>query len=193
MFLPASHASLIDCVNLNNFQKINNTKLNSRTTDRGMLMNLKSLDENRLLASFENGELVLYDIRVFEEVSSVEVLKAQPIMCFDYDKKSNFGITGSMENLMFQFNVDDKRLNISNSITLTNPGLNCVKIRTNDSKIFASGGTDSRIRVYGIKKQNLLAVLDFHKESINTIDFSRTNLMAAGSNDGIISIWNIYS
>ncbi len=73
-------------------------------------------------------------------------------------------------------------------------GLNCIKCRNNDSKIFATGGWDHRVRVYGMKKKNLLAVLDFHKEAINTIDFSFfTNQMAVGSNDGIASFWDLYN
>ena len=99
---------------------------------------------------------------------------------------------------MNQFRVDDYDLNgclnlAGETIQLINPGVNCIKIRQSDSKIFATGGWDYRIRLYGTKKQNSLAVLCFHKSAVNTIDFSRENLMAVGSNDGVVSFWDLYA
>ena len=116
-------------------------------------------------------------------------------MCFDYCKSIQMGWAGSAELSFKQFEIDDSCLLRSvDSLDLVNPGLNAIKIRRLDLKIYALGGWDFRVRVYGVKKNRLLAVLDFHKGAINTIDFSLNNgMMAVGSNDNMISFWNLYS
>jgi WD40 repeat protein len=76
---------------------------------------------------------------------------------------------------------------------LTNPGVNCIRIRNRDDRIFVTAGWDFRIRVFAMKKTKLLCVLDFHKEAVNFLDFSNDNCLAAGSNEGLISFWNLYN
>ena len=84
-------------------------------------------------------------------------------------------------------------LKVNESISMVNPGLNCVKVRRCDAKVFACGGWDSRVRVFGLrKKKKLLAVLDFHKEPVYSVDFDARGMMAAGSSDGCISFWNLF-
>ena len=156
-------------------------------------MNIKTIDSTKLMAGFESGDIIVFDIRTFQEVSRVNLYAGQPLMCFDYSVEKNLGIAGSSENSLEQFKMNENSVERSGSIEITNPGLNSIKIRQSDSKIFATGGWDSRIRLFGSKKKNLLAVLDFHKDHINTIDFSVKNSMAAGSNDGIISFWDLYN
>lgn len=164
------------------------------TENRGMLMCIQVIDDSQLLLGFENGELVVVDSRAFTQLSSFNFFNGQPVLAFDYSKSKNFGICGSTETVLNQFTINQENsLECGRQIRMVNPGVNCVRIRTQDQKIFACGGWDSRVRVYGVKKTNLLASLDFHKESINCIEFSRSNLMAVGSNDGIISFWNLYN
>ena len=198
--MPSNEASIVDCIDTNSYKKIKSLRpnKNSKDRDRGLLMNLKSVDLNYLMVGYESGELALFDLRNNGQVASIDLFNGQPLMCFDYNGNSNFGMCGSSESELKHVALDRKEndstidLVSSSSISLVNPGLNCIKIRKTDSKIFSCGSWDSRIRVYGVKKLKLLAVLDFHKEAINTIDFSNSNLMAAGSNDGIISFWNLY-
>lgn len=159
-----------------------------------MLMSLKSLSGNKVMAGYENGELAFFDLRTFSQISSLNIFKGQPLMCFDYSVSKNTGICGSADEWLRQFRVGDSSLFEEATIELVNPGQNCVQIRESDSRLFATGGWDSRIRLYSLKKLKPLVVLDFHKEAINTIDFSTPdNLMAAGSNDCIISFWNVYN
>lgn len=156
-------------------------------------MNIKPVDSTKLMAGYESGDVVVFDLRTCQEVSRVNLFAGQPLMCFDYNGQRNLGIAGSSENSLELFKMDKDLIERSGSIEITNPGLNCIKFRPSDLKIFATGGWDNRIRLFGSKKKNLLAVLDFHKDHINTIDFSVRNLMAAGSNDGIISLWDLYN
>jgi WD40 repeat protein len=197
--LPSNEASVVDCVDTKSYKKLKSLRPKTNAKDRGLLMNLKAIDANYLMAGYESGELALFDLRTYGQVGSISLFSGQPLMCFDYNASSNFGMCGSSESSLKHVAIERKEndssvvdLISSSSVSLVNPGLNCIKIRKTDSKIFSCGSWDSRIRVYGVKKLKLLAVLDFHKEAINTIDFSNSNLMAAGSNDGIISFWNLY-
>lgn len=191
--MPAKETSHIDCIDADTFQKLNTLSFSSDASKLGLLMSLHAIDANQLVAGFESGHIVLFDLRSLGEVSRLNLFQGQPVMCLDYNHARNLGISGSAENCMNHFNISDVGLELDGRIEMTNPGLNCVKIRPSDAKIFASGGWDKRIRVFGSKKKNLLVALDFHKEAINTIGFSEVNLMAAGSNDGIISFWDLYN
>lgn len=56
----------------------------------------------------------------------------------------------------------------------------------------------SRIRVWSWKKLKPLAVLTYHTETVNSLDFSpwlegKGHLMAAGSKDTHISVWSLYN
>ena len=192
LFVPSKQASLIDSIDLKSYTKTNSLKLNSDQASLGMLMNIKVIDQTHLLAGYENGELQLFDVPSSNQLSCLDLFSGQPVMCFDYCKSKNFGAAGSAESSIQLFQIEDTKLIKTGEITLVNPGINCIRIRS-DSKIFVTGGWDSRVRVYAVKKLNLLAVLSFHKEAINSIAFSQSNLMAVGSNDGIVSFWNLYN
>jgi len=157
-------------------------------------MNLKVIDTNYLLSGYENGELALFDSRTFKEVTSVNLFHGQPVMCFDFCKTSNIGFCGSSEKNLIEICLNEANTGLieKNTIELVNPGLNCIRIRKSDSKIVSTGGWDNRVRLYGTKKLKLLACLDFHKEAVNSIDFSNKNLMAVGGNDCLISFWDLY-
>lgn len=157
-----------------------------------MLMCLKLNDSNNLLAGYENGEIVLFDFRTFNEIESINLFNGQPVMCFDFDISAKIGYSGSAESNVHGFKLNETKLERFETISLANSGVNSIKIRPSDSRIFAIGGWDSRIRLYSTKKQKFLACLDFHKDAINSIDFATNNLMCAGSNDGIITFWDLY-
>lgn len=201
--LPSSEPAVTDCVDLLTNKKINQLRPSlDLKINRGMLMNLKSIDSDLILSGYESGELALFDLRNSKELASIDLFNGQPLICFDYCENKKLGFAGSAESDLKPFYVtkdvkNDQEVFIiksADSVKLVNPGINSIKIRSTDSKIFACGCWDSRIRVYSFsKKAILLAVLDFHKEAINTIDFSDDCLMTAGSNDGIISFWNIFN
>jgi WD40 repeat protein len=204
LVLPSSESSVIDCVETSGFTRIGQLRSKSRENggrqgDRGMLMSLKLEGASQCLGGYENGDLVLFDLRMYREIASVSLFEGQPIMCFDYCASNNVGISGSSESWIKQFALVESSTNslvefrLDQQVELVNPGLNCAKIRTSDSKLCATGGWDSRVRLYSLKRLKPLVVLDFHKEAVNTIDFSSENLMACGSNDGIISFWNLYT
>jgi WD40 repeat protein len=194
---PSSESSVIDCIDLDNFKVTSQLKAKKldEKMNRGMLMCLKSIDSNVCLAGYENGEMALFDLRTSNELASVGFFKGLPLMCLDYSWEKKSGVCGSSEAVLKAFTIDVELncFQTNGDIELVNAGVNCLKIRESDSKVFATGGWDSRIRVFGLKKLKPLVVLDFHKEPVNAIDFSNQNIMACGSNDTIISFWNLYN
>lgn len=83
---------------------------------------------------------------------------------------------------------------------MKNSGTSVLATRV-DSKVFAAGCWDGRIRVYSWKSLRPLVVLDQHRSTIFDITYSadkiqaynNKNLMAATGKDGTISLWDIYN
>jgi WD40 repeat protein len=79
------------------------------------------------------------------------------------------------------------------------PGVNTIKFRP-DGSVFAIGGWDKRVRIYSRTSANLLSILRGpNNESITAIDWVCNNqelehagVLAAGSADGMISIWRAF-
>ena len=92
------------------------------------------------------------------------------------------------------------QLQRSGDISIKNAGINCIRIRA-DQKVFATGGWDSRIRIFSWKSLRPLAVLTEHKTG-GIMDIAYSNgkvamwkapIMAAAGMDGQISLWDLYN
>nr|XP_037281331.1 guanine nucleotide-binding protein subunit beta-like protein 1 [Rhipicephalus microplus] len=167
----------------------------------GMAMSIRlSRDGNGVLAAYENGSVVHYDMRSGGVPVSTLTLYKEPIMCMDFDQvhRVNRGICGSVSNELCVFELNDGQLAEKRRLTVTNDGFSSLHVRV-DGKIVASGGWDGRIRVFGWKNMKPLAVLDFHKESVQAVKFSDRELckagllLAAGSKDRTVSLWSLYN
>jgi WD40 repeat protein len=193
IFVPSNTASIIACVDTQKFEVVNTLK--PLVPDKlGMLMCIRVIDGWKLLASYENGDLILFDCVTFSQIDVLKIFDGHPLLYFDYSQAGNIGVAACSEQHIRRFSIDDSRIVLKGNVTeLTNPGVNCVKIRMRDDKIFVTAGWDFRIRVFSTKKARLLCVLDFHKEAVNFLDFSNDNILAAGSNEGLISFWNLYN
>ena len=114
-------------------------------------------------------------------------------MCMDYCVNQNKGISGSVNSTLKSWTIDDQsQITVLKDIEVINDGFNCIKVRPDD-KLFVTGGWDSRARVFSMKKLSPLAVLTYHRESVQCVNFSSQNILAVGSKDGGISMWNIYT
>jgi WD40 repeat protein len=79
------------------------------------------------------------------------------------------------------------------------PGVNTIKFRP-DGAVFAIGGWDKRVRIYSRTSAKLLSILRGpNNESITAIDWvcnnedlERAGVLAAGSADGMISVWRAF-
>jgi WD40 repeat protein len=151
----------------------------------------------QIIGGFENGSLINWDIRNPHHHLSGVQLYDEPITCMDYCPNSSFGVCGSPGNILKSFCCSENNLQLQNETVLKHSGQNDVSIRT-DGKIFGSGGWDSRLRVFSCKKLKPLAVLEYHSDSITTVDFfpetssSFSNVLAAGSRDRKITFWRIF-
>lgn len=88
-------------------------------------------------------------------------------------------------------------LQLQDCVTLVNPGVSQLCLR-GDHKLLASAGWDHRVRIFGWKKLQPLAVLKYHTDMVQSVAFSdhqdpRQRLLAAGSKDQRISLWSVFS
>ena len=152
-----------------------------------------------LLVAYENGELVLWDWPNRTLFSSLK-LSDSPLS-IAYNADSNMGLCGTSSEKIVSFHLENGSLHAAKDLEITNPGISCITNRP-DNKLVATGGWDSRIRIFSWKKLKPLAVLDYHKESIECIQFSKYSvpsfseggfLLAAASTDKTVSLWDIFN
>ena len=77
---------------------------------------------------------------------------------------------------------------------MPNDGTSFIRCRPNDGKLVAVAGWDSRVRLFRRETGKQLAMLDLHRQQINSIDFDfHTEQMACASEDRTVSVWDIYN
>lgn len=167
----------------------------SASNKQGMCMAVKPVshltDVNQMLIGYESGNVLLWDLRTQKTLDAFKAHE-ESLMCLDYCDSKSLGISGSTDTLLSTWKVSsDAKIQHNKDIEITNPGVNCIHVR-NDGKLLATGGWDSRIRIFGVKKLNPLAVMTSHTDSVQCLTFSQDNLLACGSKDKRISLWDIY-
>ncbi|KAM6965583.1 guanine nucleotide-binding protein subunit beta-like protein 1 isoform 2-T2 [Aplochiton taeniatus] len=148
-----------------------------------------------LLAGYEDGSLLLWDVSQRSVLSRVTT-HPEPVMCLAFDPRRLQGISGSSDKNLWSWTLDGQQnLQVKDPVALINPGVSQLCVR-GDCKILASAGWDHRVRVFGWKKLQPLAVLQHHSDMVLSVAFSdhqdpRSRLLAAGSKDRRISLWSI--
>ncbi|CAN7988550.1 unnamed protein product [Ixodes hexagonus] len=155
------------------------------------------VDGSVILVGYENGSLATFDTRCGKQVATMTPF-TEPVMCVDFDDVHHKkGICGSVTNELCVFE-NLQELSQRRRVAVVNDGFCSVNVRP-DGKIVASGGWDGRVRVFGWKSLKPLAVLDFHKESVQAVRFSEANLcqkgvlLASCSKDRTVGLWSLYS
>ncbi|XP_034939508.1 guanine nucleotide-binding protein subunit beta-like protein 1 [Chelonus insularis] len=173
----------------------------SETKPLGEVMAIKCCgDENNIvLVAYESGAIALWDVK---EKAAISWLNTESCpMALTFDKYWMRGIVGNPTDKMEVFELNRKNQLIhKTSITLKNSGISALASRL-DSKVFASGGWDGRVRVFSWKTLRPLAVLDQHRSTIFDIIYSsekvqawnNKTLMAATGKDGTVSLWDLYN
>lgn len=159
-------------------------------------------DKSYLLAAYESGTVALWDLESSKPISQLEM--GDPTECLlamDYDPQTNRGVCGGVSNKISVFSINRPSMELSKTseITIKNPSTCRLKIRK-DRKVFASTGSDGRIRIFSWKSMRPLAVLTEHKSEVLDVVYSEDKvsmwkavIMAAGGMDGRISLWNLYN
>ncbi|XP_027888962.1 guanine nucleotide-binding protein subunit beta-like protein 1 [Xiphophorus couchianus] len=150
-----------------------------------------------LLAGYEDGSLLLWDVTQRSELSRVKA-HPEPVMCLTFDPGRLRGVSGSCEKKLSSWMLDGQNhIQLQDCVTLVNPGISQLCVRS-DGRLLASAGWDHRVRVFGWKKLQPLAVLHYHTDMALSVAFSdhqdpKQRLLAAGSKDQRISLWSIYN
>lgn len=158
-------------------------------------------DKPYLLAAYESGTLVLWDLTDSKPLSHLLVSEGECLMALDYDSYNNRGVCGGTSDKIFVFRLDRQSMEIhkTTEIAIKNSGISRLKIRK-DKKVFSSTGRDGRIRVFSWKSMRPLAVLTEHRGEVLDVIYSdekvsmwKAVIMAAAGSDGKISLWNLYN
>ncbi|KAK9880688.1 hypothetical protein WA026_011924 [Henosepilachna vigintioctopunctata] len=190
----------LDIVHLRNMEKTRT--LYTEVDSLGCIMCITQVvinNKDYILGAYESGDIFLWSLEAAKLVSRSKLDEYPTTITFDSSKGT--GIAASVKDFLqiFDINANTLEITLGNRITIPNQGVNIVKIRE-DSRIFVVGCWDNCIRYFNWKNFRCLAVLNEHTEPITDIKFSPypvkqwdSNIMAAGSQDGVISLWNLYS
>ncbi|KAI7812333.1 guanine nucleotide-binding protein subunit beta-like protein 1 isoform X1 [Triplophysa rosa] len=194
---PTEHMEEVSVVEMKSWTQVCTLKPDLKL---GMLMCMKMWQAESgpvLCAGYEDGSVILYDVSHRRLFSCLKA-HTEPVMCLDVDVCRQKGVSGSSDNILQSWTIDDQRnLQMHGSVQLTNPGVSSARVRA-DGKILATAGWDNNVRVFGWKKLKPLAVLQHHTDMVNSVAFSDhqdppQRLLAAASKDQRITVWSIYS
>jgi WD40 repeat protein len=156
-----------------------------------------SPDQVFLIIGFDSGQLQIWKLK--ENSSNLlidEKMVKETILDLDYLPGLGFGFCVSPEKTINCWRMIDDgervRLEKRQDLIMSKSGASAVRVRQ-DGKIFAVGGWDGRIGIFASKSLKPLAVLQFHSDVVRCLNFSNRRLMAVGSKDGSVSLWNIYN
>ena len=156
----------------------------------GMVMDIRAAREGIVMAGYEDGSIVMWDVRSSGCEKNAARLHAEAISSFDYCERTERGVSASVEGTVISWSGTDLKQTATADVK---GGTACVKARP-DGKLFAVGGCDSRIHIYSGKPKLLpLAVIRAHTQSVQSLTFnSHDQMLAAGSRDKTVSMWSIY-
>ncbi|XP_069820139.1 guanine nucleotide-binding protein subunit beta-like protein 1 [Dendropsophus ebraccatus] len=199
--VPGAECSQVQVVEVESKKIISSmTPPTDATWGMAMCMKLwqpKSGSSPLLITGYEDGSIALWDVLEHRVISRYNFHK-EPVMSLDFDSDNARGVSGSAENILHVWSLDEQQDFTSyKAQELVNPGIADVIIRQ-DKKILATAGWDYRVRIFGWKKVQPLAVLQYHSATVHCVSFSdhiipEERLLAAGSKDQRISLWSIYA
>lgn len=190
--VPSDCLSVVEIYDIKSKQCLGQLKPDASERKFGMCMVIQSVeDKSFILVGYENGCIVVWNAETFKIMSCIKV-HSESVMCCAYLSSCNKGVSGSADEKLISWSINEQgTIKIGREITTTNPGFNQITIR-DDGRIFAAAGWDSNIRIFSLSKLKPLAVLSYHKESVQCIKFSKDKSLACGSKDSHISLWDVY-
>ncbi|XP_076445373.1 guanine nucleotide-binding protein subunit beta-like protein 1 [Babylonia areolata] len=145
-----------------------------------------------LVAGYESGKMILWDVCSGKALHECCV-HDDAVMCLSFSSaKMNKGLSGSVDERLVVWRISNEgKIEIIRKIECINPGFNDISLRSDD-RIVATAGWDKQVRLFSMKSMRPLAILAYHRESVRCVRFSKDCLLAAGSNDHLISLWDVY-
>lgn len=172
----------------------------------GALMCLKYVPiggRDFVLGCYESGDFCTWEVCGGGSARLVDRQRLDECpMAVDYDAHTNRGLWGGPSDRLGVFAYDRvaMRLQRRGEIAMKTAGVNCVRIRSSDRRVFSVGGWDGHIRVYSWSSLRPLAVLTEHRTAVADIAYSTGKVslwdapvMAAAGQDGHISLWDLYN
>lgn len=156
----------------------------------GMVMDIKAASEDLVLAGYEDGSIVVWDVRFSDREKNADRLHGETVSSLDYCERTQRGVSASVEGTIIAWGGTELKRSATSDIK---GGVACVRARS-DGKLFAIGACSSRIHIYSGRPKLLpLAIVHAHTQSVQSLVFNGDdNTLAAGSRDKTVSIWNIY-
>ncbi|ORX43274.1 WD40 repeat-like protein [Piromyces finnis] len=191
----------IDIIDLNSKTKIyEDIGVNDIDIKTGMCMcmNLLRKDEKLfLLAGYEYGNVIMWDLEN-KSICWNKKFHSEPVFAIDVSNSLKYGVSVSADNIISHFEISQKEPKYK-EIKSKSCGFADIKFRYDD-KIFAIAGWDSKIRIYHAKKLIPLAILSYHRDGVQEIDFlkkenddcGKVNELISCSKDGCLGLWKIY-
>ncbi|CAF1007320.1 unnamed protein product [Adineta steineri] len=168
----------------------------STEINNGMIMKLRVFDNRWLFVAYENGSLKVFDIPTAKQIDSYQITSDhEPLTALDVI--CNTCLCGTTKSDLISLDFSSLKLQPTSTfrqIEMPNAGTSFIRCRPNDGKLIAVAGWDSRIRLFRRETGKQLAMLDLHRQQVNSIDFDfHTKQMACASEDKTVSIWDIYN
>ena len=182
----------IEMLTINQMTSLEPSRTLTIDSDEGALMAVKLLSKDtRVVAAYESGCICIWDGDVVVHRTRVESMPT----CLGHHAQHNEILLGTSSETLHILDAD--KLTQLKAIELTNPGLNFTALRLSDSRVYATAGWDKRIRFFSARTHKKLCVLQVHEDSLNALVFvaghcGATSLLAAGSSDSLISLWDLY-
>jgi len=156
----------------------------------GMVMDIKAASEGFIMVGYENGSIVVWDVRSPDHETNAANLHGEAVSSFDYCERTQRGVSASVDGTVKSWGGTELKETAATDIK---GGVACVRAR-HDGKLFAVGGCDSRVHIYsGKPKLSALAVIRAHTQSVQSLAFSALDqTLAAGSRDKAVSMWSLY-
>jgi len=156
----------------------------------GMVMDIRAASESLVMAGYEDGSIVVWDVRFPDREQNAARLHGEAVSSFDYCERTQRGVSASVDGTTVSWRGTELKLTATANIK---GGVACVRARP-DGKLFAVGGCDSRLHVFsGTSKLSPLAVVRAHTQSVQSLAFNNDDkTFAAGSRDKTVSMWSIY-
>ncbi|KAG0233439.1 WD40-repeat-containing domain protein [Mortierella sp. GBAus27b] len=97
----------------------------------------------------------------------------QPVLALDISSDLRYAVSSGTDNVFTKYDLFSQLQGVPEvtTVALKSNGINDVKIRS-DNKIIGLAGWDGRIRVFSTKTVKPLAVLKYHRESLDCLDFA---------------------